>query len=402
MLKMKKERRVGTISRGIRCPIIREGDNLAAIVADSVIEAAEIEGFELRDRDVIAMTESIVARSQGNYATVDNIAADVKAKLGGETIGVIFPILSRNRFAICLRGIAKGAKKIVLMLSYPSDEVGNSLATYDLIDAAGINPYSDVLSLERYREVFGVQKLEFTGVDYVQYYADLIKEMGAEVEIIFANQPKAILDYTDCVLTCDIHTRARTKRLLKKAGAKVVCGLDDILNASIDGSGYNEKYGLLGSNKSTEDTIKLFPKECKDLVLDVQDRVLEATGKHVEVMVYGDGAFKDPQGKIWELADPVVSPAFTDGLIGTPNELKLKYLADNDFKNLSGEELKAAISESIKAKDGSSLVGQMAAQGTTPRQLTDLIGSLCDLTSGSGDKGTPVVLVQGYFDNYTN
>ena len=403
MLKMeKKERRVGTISRGIRCPIIREGDNLAQIVADSVIEAAEIEGFELRDRDVIAMTESIVARSQGNYATVDNIAADVKAKLGGETIGVIFPILSRNRFAICLRGIAKGAEKIVLMLSYPSDEVGNSLATYDLIDAAGINPYSDVLSLERYREVFGVQKLEFTGVDYVQYYADLIKEMGAEVEIIFANQPKAILDYTDCVLTCDIHTRARTKRLLKEAGAKVVCGLDDIMNASVDGSGFNERFGLLGSNKSTEDTIKLFPKECKDLVLDVQDRVLKATGKHVEVMVYGDGAFKDPQGKIWELADPVVSPAFTDGLIGTPNELKLKYLADNDFKDLSGEELKAAISASIKAKDGSSLVGNMAAQGTTPRQLTDLIGSLCDLTSGSGDKGTPVVLVQGYFDNYTN
>ncbi len=396
-----KERRVGTISRGIRCPIIREGDNLAAIVADSVIEAAEIEGFELRDRDVIAMTESIVARSQGNYASVDNIAADVKAKLGGGTIGVIFPILSRNRFAICLRGIAKGAKKIVLMLSYPSDEVGNSLATYDLIDAAGINPYSDVLSLERYREVFGVQKLEFTGVDYVQYYPDLIKEMGAEVEIIFANQPKAILDYTDCVLTCDIHTRARTKRLLKAAGAKVVCGLDDILNKSIDGSGYNEKYGLLGSNKSTEETIKLFPKECKDLVLDVQARILERTGKHVEVMVYGDGAFKDPQGKIWELADPVVSPAFTDGLIGTPNELKLKYLADNDFKDLSGEELKEAISKSIKAK-GESLVGNMAAQGTTPRQLTDLIGSLCDLTSGSGDKGTPVVLVQGYFDNYTN
>ena len=398
----KKERRVGTISRGIRCPIIREGDNLAALVADSVIEAAEIEGFELRDRDVIAMTESIVARAQGNYATVDDIAADVKAKLGGDTIGVIFPILSRNRFAICLRGIAKGAKKIVLMLSYPSDEVGNSLATYDLIDAAGINPYSDVLSLERYREVFGVQKLEFTGVDYVEYYGNLIKEMGAEVEIIFANQPKAILDYTDCVLTCDIHTRARTKRLLKEAGAKIVCGLDDIMNAPVDGSGYNERFGLLGSNKSTEETIKLFPKECKDLVLDVQDRVLKATGKHVEVMVYGDGAFKDPQGKIWELADPVVSPAFTDGLIGTPNELKLKYLADNDFKDLSGEELKAAISASIKAKDGSSLVGNMAAQGTTPRQLTDLIGSLCDLTSGSGDKGTPVVLVQGYFDNYTN
>lgn len=398
----KKERRVGTVSRGIRCPIIRQGDNLAEIVSNSVIEAAEIEGFSLNDRDVIAMTESIVARAQGNYATVDNIAKDVKEKLGGGTIGVIFPILSRNRFAICLRGIAKGAKKIVLMLSYPSDEVGNSLATYDLIDAAGINPYFDVLSLERYREVFGVQKLAFTGVDYVEYYENLIKEMGAEVEIIFANQPKAILQYTDCVLTCDIHTRARTKRLLKEAGAKVVCGLDDILNSSVDGSGYNEKYGLLGSNKSTEESIKLFPKECKDLVLDVQERVFKATGKKVEVMVYGDGAFKDPQGKIWELADPVVSPAFTDGLIGTPNELKLKYLADNDFKDLSGDELKKAISESIKKKDGSSLVGNMAAQGTTPRQLTDLIGSLCDLTSGSGDKGTPVVLVQGYFDNYTN
>ena len=399
---MTKERRVGTVSRGIRCPIIREGDNLAQIVADSVLEAAEIEGFELHDRDVVSLTESIVARSQGNYATVDDIAADVKAKLGGETVGVIFPILSRNRFAICLKGIAKGCKKIVLMLSYPSDEVGNSLATYDLIDANGINPYSDVLTLERYREVFGVQKLQFTGVDYVQYYQDLIKDCGCEVEIIFANQAKAILDYTDCVLTCDIHTRARTKRLLKEAGAKVVCGLDDILNAPVNGSGCNEKYGLLGSNKSTEDKIKLFPHECKDLVLDVQKRILDASGKHVEVMVYGDGAFKDPVGKIWELADPVVSPAFTDGLIGTPNELKLKYLADNDFKDLSGDELKKAISDSIKAKDGSSLVGNMAAQGTTPRQLTDLIGSLCDLTSGAGDKGTPVVLVQGYFDNYTN
>ncbi len=396
-----KERRIGTISRGIRCPIIREGDDLASIVANSVLEAAEIEGFSLRDRDVIALTESIVARSQGNYASVDDIAQDVKEKLGGGTIGVIFPILSRNRFAICLRGIAKGAKKIVLMLSYPSDEVGNSLATYDLIDEAGINPYSDVLSLERYREVFGVQKLEFTGVDYVQYYADLIKEMGAEVEVIFANQPKAILDYTDCVLTCDIHTRERTKRLLKAAGAKVVCGLDDILSKPINGSGCNENYGLLGSNKSTESTIKLFPRECKPLVLDIQKKIFDASGKHVEVMVYGDGAFKDPKGKIWELADPVVSPAFTDGLIGTPNELKLKYLADNDYKDLSGEELKKAISESIRAKDGS-LVGNMAAQGTTPRQLTDLIGSLCDLTSGSGDKGTPVVLVQGYFDNYTN
>ena len=397
----KNERRVGTVSRGIRCPIIRQGDDLAAIVANSVIEAAEIEGFALQDRDVIACTESIVARAQGNYASVDAIAEDVKTKFGGGTIGVIFPILSRNRFAICLRGIAKGAKKIVLMLSYPSDEVGNSLATYDIIDAAGINPYCDVLSLERYREVFGVQKLEFTGVDYVQYYADLIKECGAEVEIIFANQPKAILDYTDCVLTCDIHTRERTKRLLKEAGAKIVLGLDDILTAPVNGSGCNEKYGLLGSNKSTEDTVKLFPRDCQPLVLDIQKKVFDATGKHVEVMVYGDGAFKDPKGKIWELADPVVSPAFTDGLIGTPNELKLKYLADNDFANLLGEALKAAISESIRQKDGQ-LVGNMAAQGTTPRQLTDLIGSLCDLTSGSGDKGTPVVLVQGYFDNYTN
>ena len=396
-----KERRVGTISRGIRCPIIRQGDNLAEIVTNSVLEAAEIEGFSLRDKDVIALTESIVARAQGNYASVDAIAADVKAKLGGETIGVIFPILSRNRFAICLKGIAKGAKKIVLMLSYPSDEVGNSLATYDLIDEAGINPYSDVLTLEKYREVFGVQKLEFTGVDYVEYYANLIKEQGCDVEIIFANQAKAILDYTDCVLTCDIHTRARTKRLLKAAGAKVVCGLDDILNAPVNGSGCNENYGLLGSNKSTEDTIKLFPRDCQDLVEDIKERVLKATGKDVEVMVYGDGAFKDPKGKIWELADPVVSPAFTKGLVGTPNELKLKYLADNDFKDLSGDELKKAISESIKAKDGS-LVGNMAAQGTTPRQLTDLIGSLCDLTSGSGDKGTPVVFIQGYFDNYTN
>ena len=397
-----KERRVGTVSRGIRCPIIRQGDNLAEIVSTSVIEAAEIEGFRLHDRDVIAMTESIVARSQGNYATVDDIAADVKKKFGGGTLGVIFPILSRNRFAICLKGIARGAKKIVLMLSYPSDEVGNSLATYDLIDAAGINPYTDVLSLERYREVFGVQKLQFTGVDYVEYYADLIKEQGAEVEIIFANQPKAILDYTKNVLTCDIHTRVRTKRLLREAGAETVLGLDEILNEPVNGSGFNAKYGLLGSNKSDEEKIKLFPKECKDLVLDVQKRIFEATGKNVEVMVYGDGAFKDPQGKIWELADPVVSPAFTDGLIGTPNELKLKYLADNDFKDLSGDELKNAISQSIRAKDGNSLVGNMSAQGTTPRQLTDLIGSLCDLTSGSGDKGTPVVLVQGYFDNYTN
>ncbi len=397
----KNERKVGTISRGIRCPIIREGDDLAAIVADSVLAAAEGEGFSLRDRDVISVTESIVARAQGNYASVDNIAADVRTKLGGETIGVIFPILSRNRFAICLRGIAKGAKKIVLMLSYPSDEVGNELVSLDKIDAAGVNPYSDVLTLARYRELFGVNKHEFTGVDYVEYYGNLIRESGADVEIIFANQPKAILAYTDCVLTCDIHTRARTKRILKAAGAKVVCGLDDIMNASVDGSGCNEQYGLLGSNKSTEDKIKLFPRDCKPLVLDIQERILKATGKHVEVMVYGDGAFKDPKGKIWELADPVVSPAFTDGLIGTPNELKLKYLADNDYKDLSGEALKEAISASIRAKEGN-LVGNMASQGTTPRQLTDLIGSLCDLTSGSGDKGTPVVLVQGYFDNYTN
>ena len=396
-----KERRVGTVSRGIRCPIIREGDDLAAIVADSVLEAAECEGFELRDRDVISMTESIVARAQGNYVTVNDIANDVKTKLGGETVGVIFPILSRNRFSICLRGIAMGVKKVVLMLSYPSDEVGNQLVSLDKIDEAGVNPYSDVLTEARYRELFGVNKHEFTGVDYVEYYRSIIEECGAEAEIILANQPKAILEYTDHVLTCDIHTRARTKRILLAAGAKVVCGLDDILNTSINGSGYNELYGLLGSNKSTEDKIKLFPRECKSLVLDVQDRILKATGKHVEVMVYGDGAFKDPQGKIWELADPVVSPAFTDGLIGTPNELKLKYLADNDYKDLSGEELKKAISESIRKK-GDNLVGNMASQGTTPRQLTDLIGSLCDLTSGSGDKGTPVVLVQGYFDNYTN
>ncbi len=396
-----KERRVGTVSRGIRCPIIREGDDLAKIVADSVLEAAEFEGFPINDRDVISITESIVARAQGNYASVDNIAKDVKAKLGGGTVGVIFPILSRNRFAICLRGIAKGVKKVILMLSYPSDEVGNELVSLDKLDNAGINPYSDVLSLERYRELFGENKHEFTGVDYAEYYESIIKEMGAEVEIIFANRPKTILEYTDTVLTCDIHTRARTKRILKDAGAKIVCSLDDILNAPVDGSGYNELYGLLGSNKSSEDKIKLFPKECKDLVLDVQKKILDKTGKHVEVMVYGDGAFKDPKGKIWELADPVVSPAFTDGLVGTPNELKLKYLADNDYKDLSGEALKEAISESIRKKE-SDMVGNMASQGTTPRQLTDLIGSLCDLTSGSGDKGTPVVLVQGYFDNYTN
>ena len=395
------ERKVGTISRGIRCPIIREGDNLADIVVNTVLEAAESEGFELRDRDVISVTESVVARAQGNYASVQDIAEDVKAKLGGGTVGVIFPILSRNRFAICLKGIAMGAKKVVLMLSYPSDEVGNALLTYDQLDDAGINPYSDVLTLEKYRALFGENVHEFTGVDYVEYYSNIVKEAGAEVEVIFANNPREILKYTDCIINCDIHTRVRTKRILNENGAKIVCGLDDLLTAPVNGSGFNAKYGLLGSNKSTEDKIKLFPQECKDLVLAIQASILEKTGKHVEVMVYGDGAFKDPQGKIWELADPVVSPAFTDGLIGTPNELKLKYLADNDFAILSGAELKEAISNSIKSKQDN-LVGNMASQGTTPRQLTDLLGSLCDLTSGSGDKGTPIVLVQGYFDNYTD
>ena len=366
------ERKVGTISRGVRCPIIREGDDLASIVVDSVLEAS-----------------------------VDAIAEDVKAKLGGETIGVIFPILSRNRFAICLRGIAKGAKKIVLMLSYPSDEVGNHLISVDAIDEAGVNPYSDVLSLEKYRELFGENKHEFTGVDYVEYYQNLIREEGCDVEVIFANTAKTILNYTKNVLTCDIHTRARTKRILKENGAEKVCGLDDILTTSINGNGYNSAYGLLGSNKSTEDTVKLFPRECHDLVFDIQKKLKERCGKDVEVMVYGDGAFKDPVGKIWELADPCVSPAYTDGLEGTPNELKLKYLADNDFKDLSGEELQNAIETKIKEKDGN-LKGDMASQGTTPRRLTDLIGSLCDLTSGSGDKGTPIVLVQGYFDNFTN
>ena len=397
---MQKERKVGTVSRGIRCPIIREGDDLAAIVAESVLDAAESEGFALRDRDVISVTESVVARAQGNYCSVGDIAADVRAKLGGETVGVLFPILSRNRFAVCLRGIAGGAKKIVLMLSYPSDEVGNELVSLDKLDAAGVNPYSDVLTLERYRELFGVNEHPFTGVDYVGYYSDLIRESGAEVEILFANNPRAILSHTKNVITCDIHTRARTKRILREAGANVL-GLDDLMTAPVNGSGYNETYGLLGSNKSTESKIKLFPRECKDLVLDIQSRILKATGKHVEVMVYGDGAFKDPQGKIWELADPVVSPAYTDGLVGTPNELKLKYLADNDFASLSGEALRQAISDSIRKKDAD-LKGNMASEGTTPRHLTDLIGSLCDLTSGSGDKGTPVVLVQGYFDNYTN
>ncbi|MEG0361039.1 MAG: coenzyme F420-0:L-glutamate ligase [Longicatena sp.] len=395
------ERKVGTVSRGVRCPIIREGDDLASIVTQSVLEAAKSESFDLRDKDVVAVTESIVARSQGNYASVDAIAKDVKVKLGGETIGVIFPILSRNRFAICLRGIAKGAKKVVLMLSYPSDEVGNELVSLDKLDEAQINPYSDVLSLEKYRALFGENKHEFTGVDYVDYYSELITSCGAEVEVIFANNPKTILNYTKNVLTCDIHTRARTKRILKANGANIVCGLDDILTSSIDGSGYNTNYGLLGSNKSTENTVKLFPRECNDLVETIQANILKETGKNIEVMVYGDGAFKDPIGKIWELADPCVSPAYTAGLEGTPSELKLKYLADNDFADLSGDALKQAIETKIKEK-GNDLVGNMAAQGTTPRRLTDLIGSLCDLTSGSGDKGTPVVLIQGYFDNFTN
>ncbi|MCQ2381354.1 MAG: coenzyme F420-0:L-glutamate ligase [Acidaminococcaceae bacterium] len=394
-------RKVGTVSRGIRTPIIRQGDDLAKIVTESVLEASKEECFNLLDKDVVAITESVVARAQGNYCSIDDIATDVKNKLDGETVGVIFPILSRNRFAICLKGIAKGAKKVVLMLSYPSDEVGNELVSLDKLDDAGVNPYSDVLTLEKYRTLFGENRHPFTGIDYVQYYGDLVKECGAECEIIFANQAKTILQYTDKIITCDIHTRVRTKRILKAAGAKIVCGLDDLMTSSINGSGFNAKYGLLGSNKAKEDQIKLFPRECHDLVIDIQKKLKVATGKNIEVMVYGDGAFKDPQGKIWELADPVVSPAFTDGLIGTPNELKLKYLADNDFKDLQGKKKKKAIQNSIKTKD-QNLKGNMASEGTTPRQLTDLIGSLCDLTSGSGDKGTPVVLVQGYFDNYTN
>ena len=394
------ERKVGTISRGIRCPIIREGDDLAKIVVESVLDAAKSEGYEMRDRDVVAVTESVVARAQGNYASVDAIATDVRNKLGGETIGVIFPILSRNRFAICLRGIARGCKKIVLMLSYPSDEVGNELVSLDKLDEAKINPYSDVLTLERYRQLFGENLHPFTLVDYVQYYSDLIREEGCDVEVILANDCRVILNYTKNVLACDIHSRARTKRLLWGAGAEKVCGLDDILNTSIDGSGCNEKFGLLGSNKSTENTVKLFPRECTDLVRQIQVMFKERTGKLVEVMVYGDGAFKDPVGKIWELADPSVSVAHTAGLEGTPNELKLKYLADNDFADLSGDALKAAIEQRIREKGD--LAGTMASQGTTPRRLTDLIGSLCDLTSGSGDKGTPIIHIQGYFDNYTN
>lgn len=395
------ERRVGTVSRGIRCPIIREGDDLAEIVVNSVIEASEAEGFSLHDRDVIGITESVVARSQGNYASVDAIAKDVREKTGGGTVGVIFPILSRNRFAICLKGIAKGVEKVVLMLSYPSDEVGNELISLDKLDDASVNPYSDVLSLEQYRDLFGENLHPFTGVDYVAYYSEVIRECGAEVEVVFANHAQDILAYTDKVIAADIHTRNRTKRILMANGASVVLGLDEILNKPVDGSGYNEKYGLLGSNKSTEESVKLFPNECTDLVASIQSKMKDRTGKLMEVMVYGDGAFKDPVGKIWELADPVVGVASTPGLDGTPNELKLKYLADNDFKDLSGDALKEAISQRIREKDGN-LVGRMESEGTTPRRITDLIGSLCDLTSGSGDKGTPVVLVQGYFDNYTN
>jgi len=393
-------RMIGTVSRGVRAPIIRQGDDLAAIVTNSVLEAAVDGGYEIRDRDIVAMTEAIVARAQGNYATVDDIAADVRAKLGGEDVGVIFPILSRNRFAICLRGIAKGAKKVYILLSYPSDEVGNHLISIDAMDEKGVDPYKDVLTQEKYRELFGYTVHPFTGVDYVAYYESLVRECGAEVEIIFANDPRAILAYTKNVIPCDIHTRQRTKRLLKAAGAERVVGMDEILNAPVNGSGCNEQYGLLGSNKATEDQVKLFPRDCQKLVLEIQQQLLEKTGKHVEVMVYGDGAFKDPVGKIWELADPVVSPAYTDGLEGTPNELKLKYLADNQFAHLSGEELKNAIKEQIHQKDDN-LVGKMASEGTTPRRLTDLIGSLCDLTSGSGDKGTPIVYIRGYFDNYT-
>jgi len=393
----------GTVSMGLRAPIIRQGDNLAEIVTGSIVEAMKVEGLIPRDRDVVCMTEAIVARAQGNYSSVDNIATDVRNKFGGETVGVIFPILSRNRFAICLRGIAKGCKKVILMLSYPSDEVGNHLVDIDLLDEKGINPYTDVLTENEWRSLFGYPKHTFTGVDYVEYYSNLVRECGAEVEVIFANDCRTILNYTKNVLNCDIHSRSRTKRLLKAAGAEKVYGLDEIMTESVDGSGYNARYGLLGSNKATEDTVKLFPREeCQQLVEDIQEKLLEITGKHIEVMVYGDGAFKDPVGKIWELADPVVSPAYTPGLEGTPNELKLKYLADNDFSCLSGKALQEAIKGKIMQKDGSSLVGNMVSQGTTPRRLTDLIGSLCDLTSGSGDKGTPIVYIQGYFDNYTN
>ncbi len=394
------ERLIGTVSRGVRTPIIREGDNIVEIVADSVIAAAESEGFDLRDRDVVAVTESVVARSQNNYASIDQIAQDVRNKFGDEPVGVIFPILSRNRFSICLKGIAKGAKKIVLMLSFPADEVGNHLVDLDDLDEKGVNPWTDVLTEARYRELFGYPKHPFTGMDYVEFYRNLIEECGCPVDIILANDCRAILDYTKNVLCCDIHTRHRSKRLLKKAGANIVLGLDDILNSSVDGSGFNENYGLLGTNKATETSVKLFPRDCQSVVDGIHARLLEKTGKNIEVMIYGDGAFKDPVGKIWELADPVVSPAYTAGLNGRPNEIKLKYLADNEFADLSGDALKEAISDYIRHKDAD-LTGNMVSQGTTPRQLTDLIGSLCDLTSGSGDKGTPVVLVQGYFDNYT-
>lgn len=397
------ERLVGTVSRGIRGPIIRQGDDLVQIVVDSVLNAAKSEGFELRDKDVVGVTEAVVARAQGNYASVDQIAKDVKAKFGDETVGIIFPILSRNRFAICLKGMAKGCKKVVLMLSYPSDEVGNHLITEDQLDESGVNPWSDVLTEEKYRELFGYRKHQFTGVDYVEYYKKLIEDCGTEVEIVFANNPRAILDYTKNIINCDIHTRARTKKLLLNAGAEKVYSLDEIMTESVDGSGYNGRYGLLGSNKATEETVKLFPIKCQEFVEAVQEKLIQATGRHIEVMVYGDGAFKDPAGKIWELADPVVSPGYTAGLEGTPNEIKLKYLADNDFADLSGEALKNAISDYIKKKDekAENLTGNMVSQGTTPRRLTDLIGSLCDLTSGSGDKGTPIILIQGYFDNYT-
>ena len=394
------ERLVGTVSRGVRAPIIREGDNLVQIVVDSVLAAGQSEGFSFHDRDVVAVTEAVVARAQGNYAHINDIAADVKAKLGGETIGVIFPILSRNRFSVCLKGIARGAKKVVLMLSFPADEVGNHLIDEDLLDEKGVNPWSDVLTEEKYRELFGRVLHPFTGVDYIEFYSELIRESGAEVEIILSNNPKTILDYTDKVLCCDIHTRNRTKRILKKAGASVVLGLDDIMTESVNGSGFNPNYGLLGSNKATEETVKLFPKDCDVFVSEVAALMKEKTGKNIEVMVYGDGAFKDPVVKIWELADPVVSPAYTPGLEGTPNEVKLKYLADNNFASLSGDALKEAISDYIRNKDAD-LKGQMVSQGTTPRRLTDLIGSLADLTSGSGDKGTPIILIQGYFDNYT-
>ncbi len=395
------ERLVGTVSRGVRAPIIREKDDICKIVVESVINASISEGFSLRDKDVVGITEAVVARAQGNYATVDDIATDIKTKFPDGTFGVVFPILSRNRFSICLKGIARGAKKIVLMLSYPSDEVGNHLVSLDQLDEHNVNPWSDVLTEEKYRELFGYQKHHFTGVDYVAYYKELVEQEGCECEIIFANDVRTILNYTKNVLCCDIHSRVRSKRLLKAKGANLVYGLDDVLTEPVNGSGYNKDYGLLGSNKATEDKIKLFPRDGQVIVEKIQRQLKEKTGKTIEVLVYGDGAFKDPVGKIWELADPVVAPFYTSGLVGQPNELKLKYLADNDFADLSGEELKKAISESIKQKDAN-LVGSMASQGTTPRQLTDLIGSLCDLTSGSGDKGTPIILIQGYFDNYTN